>query len=209
MASFNVRRHPGPRKDLRGARYGKLVVLEWAGASHWKCACDCGRETFVLTANLNRKNTTSCGCIRNHMSSVRNTKHGLHGTRAYKIWNSVKRRCLDPRSASYAQYGARGITMWDEWANDPARFVADIGQPPSLNHTLDRIDNSRGYEPGNVRWATPVEQANNKTNNRRVTYRGKSYTISELAREVASECGILHEQFLSAFEKAIYGRNRK
>lgn len=94
--------------------------------------------------------------------------------------------------------------MFEGWINDPAVFVRYMGQPPSLEHTLDRIDNSKGYCPGNLRWATPVEQANNKTNNRLVTYGGQTMTVAQLARKIASECGLPLKTFLSAFEKEIY-----
>lgn len=94
--------------------------------------------------------------------------------------------------------------MFDGWIEDPAAFVKDVGHPPSANHTLDRIDNEKGYFPDNVRWATPTEQANNKRNNRTVVFRGKRYTLAELARKVAKECGIAPEQMAHALEHEIY-----
>lgn len=209
VAAFIPIRNRPPRKDLTGERFGRLVVRAWAGSSHWICRCDCGSETRVLTANLTRNNTRSCGCIRNHLSSLRNTKHGLHGTPAYKTWASVKRRCYEKQNASYKDYGAKGIRMHAGWINDPEAFIKYIGQPPSDDHTLDRIDNAKGYEPGNIRWATPLEQASNKTNNRWVIYQGVRYTISQLARKIAQECGISHSQMLSALEHEMYGRKRR
>lgn len=200
-------RYRGPRTDLTDKRFGRLTVKAWAGDSRWVCACDCGKTTKVSTSNLNRVNTTSCGCIRNISSSKRATTHGLSKTHAYRTWLGVRRRCLDVNYSSYPEYGGRGIGMDDEWASDPITFIKDVGQPPSANYTLDRIDNAEGYYPGNVRWATPVEQANNKRNNRWVTYQGNRYTISQLARYVAGECGITHKQFLRAFEKELYNVN--
>lgn len=88
--------------------------------------------------------------------------------------------------------------MWEEWLVDPVAFISDVGQPPTPNHTLDRIDNSKGYEPGNVRWATAVEQANNKTNNRIVVWRGDTYTLAQLAKKIADECGLSKRQFENA-----------
>lgn len=198
-----------PRADLVGKRFGKLTVQSWIGESRWFCRCDCGKSTHVLTANLNTGNTASCGCVRNIASSKRATKHGLYNTRAYKTWASVKRRCFDVNCNSYQFYGARGISMWEEWAADPVAFVRDVGQPPSPNHTLDRIDNAKGYEPGNVRWATPLEQGNNKTNNVVVMFRGERYTLSQLARMIAKECGISFDQMRVALEHEMYGRRRK
>lgn len=190
-----------PRADITGKTFGKLTVLEWAGRSRWACVCECGKTAQVLTANLKRGNTSSCGCVRNIKSSARNTVHGLSSTLAYKTWLSVRRRCREVNYPSYTTYGARGIDMHQPWFESVATFVQEVGQPPSDNHTLDRIDNSKGYFPGNVRWATPLEQANNKTNNVWVTYQGERYTIAQLARKVAEECGISSKQFQRALEK--------
>ena len=192
-----------PRANLVGQRFGKLVVKGWAYRSKWNCQCDCGNITKVLTANLKRGNTGSCGCVRNILSSKRNTIHGLHDTHVYKTWISVRRRCLSPSYSSYKDYGARGITVNEEWAVDVLAFLRDMGHPPTPNHTLDRIDNNKGYEPGNCRWATPLEQGSNKRNNVWLTFQGKRYTLSQLTRFVAEECGIRPKQFARAFEKVL------
>lgn len=80
----------------------------------------------------------------------------------YHSWYAAKRRCYDPKDNSFADYGARGITMCDEWINSFSAFMEHIGPKPSAEHTLERADNSRGYEPGNVRWATRLEQRHNR-----------------------------------------------
>lgn len=202
---MNSKRFRKPRENLVGKTYGRLTVLEWLGDSRWQCVCQCGNTTSVLTANLKRGNTSSCGCVRNIKSSLRNTTHGLSRTIAYKTWISVRRRCREVNHPSYAAYGGRGIDIHQPWYESVEQFVKDVGQPPTDAHTLDRIDNSRGYEPGNVRWATPLEQANNKTNNVWVVYQGERYTISQLARKVAEECGISSRRFLRALEKEMHG----
>lgn len=209
MADAHNIRTRNPRNNLIGRRFGKLTVVSWAHNSRWLCLCDCGGQSKVLTANLNRGNTSSCGCVRNIASSKRATTHGLSNTRAYKTWLSVRRRCFETTNAAYKDYGAKGIGMDDEWAISAASFIRDVGQPPSGNYTLDRIDNAKGYFPGNVRWATPTEQANNKTNNRLVVFRGKTYTLAQLARDIAEEIGVTPRQMSSALEKEIYGRKRK
>lgn len=209
MAAYIPIRSRGPRKDLTGERYGKLIVKSWAGNSHWHCKCDCGSSSIVLTANLNRSNTTSCGCVRNHMSSVRNTKHGFYGTPAYRTWSSIKRRCYEKQNASYKSYGAKGVKMHKPWINDAKAFIDYVGQPPTDDHSLDRIDNTKGYFPGNLRWATPFEQASNKTSNRRVTYQGAEYTIAQLCRKIAAECNISYRQMRTGLEHAMYRPNSK
>lgn len=201
-------RRKGPRVNLVGRRYGKLIVLSYDADSHWICACDCGGDSRVSTANLNRGDTKSCGCIRNHASSVRNTKHGLYGTKEYRAWTGIKRRCCEPNHPSYKDYGAKGVRLWEGWMNDPKAFCDHIGKAPSLRHSVDRIDNSRGYEPGNVRWATKWEQGNNKTNNRWVVFQGREMTLAQLARYVADECGITAASFRDALSSVINERRR-
>lgn len=191
-----------PRLDLYGKKFGKLTVLDFIGNSRWRCACDCGGESIVMTANLNRGNTTSCGCIRNVSSSKRATKHGLFGTKVHRCWMNIKRRCLEPTYPSYKDYGAKGIKIYEPWAKDVTKFVEYIGHAPSEEHSIDRIDNSKGYEPGNIRWATKWEQANNKTNNVKVTFQGIEYpSIAVFARWISSQCQLSEKDFLRELQK--------
>lgn len=193
-----------PRSNLTSKKFGKLTVLEFVGNSKWRCICDCGKETFVLTANLNRGNTTSCGCIRNISSSKRATKHGFFGTKVYRCWMNIKRRCLEKNYPSYKDYGAKGITIYEPWIKDIQKFVDYIGHAPSDEHSIDRIDNSKGYEPGNIRWADKWEQANNKTNNVKISFQGFEFTsISAFSRWVASQCNISKKDFEREFQKTI------
>lgn len=203
MTGIYSKRFRQPRADLTNQRFGKLTVLKWAGDSRWACVCDCGKTALILTANLRRGNSGSCGCVRNIKSSKRATTHGLSKTLAYKTWLSVRARCRNEKHPSYKDYGARGIDIHQPWYECVVRFVADVGQPPTPDHSLDRIDNSNGYFPGNVRWATDIEQANNKTNNVWVTYRDARYTIAQLARAVAAECEIEPSRIRSALEKEL------
>lgn len=109
------------------------------------------------------------------------TTHGGSKTREWITWNSIKARCFDPDNKSFHQYGGRGITMCREWAESFPAFFAAVGPRPSPRHSIERIDNSRGYEPGNCRWATPKEQARNRRTNRAVTLNGVTRTIAEWA----------------------------
>lgn len=88
-------------------------------------------------------------------------------TPTYRSWLSMKNRCLNPRTPSFATYGGVGITVCERWLNF-GQFLADVGERPSAGHSLDRIDGTRGYEPGNVRWATRQEQNRNRRSNRAV-----------------------------------------
>src|SRR3990167_5689780 len=115
-----------PRRNLSGLRFGKLTAVYWTGNSRWFCICDCGKPTVVITANLKRGNTTSCGCIRKIAASKRATTHGLSNTPAYKTWLGIRRRCLDSRHDGYKYYGARGIGIYSEWAKDPVVFINHV-----------------------------------------------------------------------------------
>lgn len=179
------------RSNLTGQKFGKLTVVEFIGNSRWQCLCDCGEVTSVITANLKRGNTKSCGCIKRQESNKRATKHGFYGTKAYKSWCSIKKRCTNPKDPSYKNYGAKGILLCDEWLNDPKAFCEYVGVAPSEKHSIDRIDNSKGYEPGNVRWANDYEQANNKTNNVKIEFQGQSFpSISDFVRWLAPQLNV-------------------
>lgn len=93
----------------------------------------------------------------------------------------ARRRCQHPRNKDYADYGGRGITVCEQWLRKDGflAFLEHLGPKPSPSHTLDRIDNMRGYEPGNVRWATRLTQANNRRSSRLITWRGETRTAAE------------------------------
>jgi hypothetical protein len=149
--------------DITGQRFGRLTAIRPAGIRPqakrptsgemwWHCKCDCGRSTISKSGDLRRK-TRSCGCTRTHGHSQ---KHPL-----YPIWKTMRQRCLNPANADYRWYGARGITVCERW-NDFTNFLADVGERPSPELTLDRIDVNGNYEPGNIRWATWEQQRQNK-----------------------------------------------
>ena len=146
--------------DRTGKRYGRLTVRKKHGHNHlkkvmWLCDCDCGGETLVPSGSLSSGNTRSCGCLLRDTI----TKHGGFGKRSYNTWRAVVRRCNNPEDKDYPRYGGKGITVCDRWL-DYTAFAADMGEPPE-GHTLDRIDNSGGYNPENCRWATFAQQIRN------------------------------------------------
>ena len=99
----------------------------------------------------------------------------------YICWWSMRQRCEYERHKSYARYGGRGIRVCDEW-KDFSSFLRDMGErPPGL--TIGRIDNERGYEPGNCRWETQKEQQNNRSSNRLLTAFGRTQTVTQWADE--------------------------
>ena len=159
------------RINLTGQQFGRLTVL-WMHGPGWFCICKCGR-TGIKEASLLLASAQSCGCLRIEKLRRLGPLKVTHGqakqgqlSREYRAWRGVKVRCFNQKHKSFRHYGARGITMAPEWRNDFQAFFDHIGPcPPGL--TLDRIDNERGYEPGNVRWATWKEQNNNRRKARR------------------------------------------
>jgi len=190
----------GNWKDLRGKRFGRLLVTEYLGKSKWQTTCDCGSSAVVGTGNLSYGRTQSCGCRQRDAASTHGRyKHGLFHT-----WRSIKQRCFNPNHVDYRNYGARGIGMWKGWVNDLDAFAAHLGpRPTGGKHTVERIDNNGDYEPGNVRWATLVEQACNRRTNRHVFYQGQRYTISQLARKIAQECEVDPKALAAELSRAI------
>lgn len=171
-------------EDLKGQRFGKLVVDCYAGSSRgalWACICDCGKTTVAKGNNLRSGNTTSCGCVKRASIASVNFSHGKTGTPEYRIWNGIIDRCCNPNCPAYPDYGGRGITICNEWRHDFAAFLAYVGTRPSSKHTIDRINNDLGYAPGNVRWATKIVQARNTRANRFITYGSRTLTLAEWA----------------------------
>lgn len=175
-----------------GQQFGNWTVISRAiprrdsgSRAMWTIRCECGAERAIAGPRL-KKSTPSCSaCNPRHGRGHGVVNHGYTsaGKRSpvYSSWANMIARCTYPSNPAFAHYQRRGITVCDRW-RDFRNFLADMGERPSPNHTLDRIDNNGNYEPGNVRWATKREQANNRVTNIRFDYRGKSYTMAELAR---------------------------
>ena len=113
------------------------------------------------------------------MSGVK--KHGQSNSSVYRTWARIKQKTRNPKTPNYKKYGAKGIDVCDEWFNSFVVFFDYVGEKPFPKATIDRIDNSKGYEPGKVRWATYKEQENNRTNNRIIDIDGVKLTVSQWA----------------------------
>lgn len=107
-------------------------------------------------------------------------KHGMTGTKEHRAWSEMKQRCHNPNNDKYKWYGARGITVCDLWRNDFLAFYSHIGPRPS-GYEIDRIDNDKGYEPGNVRWTTKANNVRNRRNTVMVTVNGEEISLEEYA----------------------------
>lgn len=172
------------RRDLTGQRFGRLTAIRWVGPSHWECECECGAITPARTVVLIRGNKRSCGCLAKDLRKQQATKHGMCGTREYDAWHTMIQRCNNPALKNYPNYGGRGIRVCERWTNGFAAFYEDMGDIPSAEHSLDRIDNNGNYEPSNCRWATRAEQDRNKRTNRYYDHDGRSMTLTEWSKEL-------------------------
>lgn len=175
-----------PRRKIElGDRFGRLVVIGPAKDEHkrkyYRCRCDCGTEKDVCGSLLSLGHTRSCGCLGMDMLMERNITHGRSKTRTYNIWCAMKERCNTMSVAGYKNYGGRGIIVCDRWLHSFENFLEDMGECPSKNHSIDRIDINGNYEPSNCRWATTKEQGNNTRRNVRIEHNGEMKTISEVS----------------------------
>jgi hypothetical protein len=162
--------------ELTGEKFGKLSVVERCGhigkSAMWKCVCDCGKIIVVSEARLNNGKAVDCGCYRH-------TTHGMTDTRLYRIWINMKTRCHNPKTVNFNRYGGRGIEICDEWDDFQAFYDWAITNGYAKNLTIDRRDNNKGYSPDNCRWVTAHIQQNNKSNNRRIEYKGQTNTVAQ------------------------------
>lgn len=196
-------------KDLTGQRFSKLTARERVGSKRnyalWRCVCDCGNERDVKSGDLVSGHTRSCGCThgrKTHGHSYIDGKQSL----TYKSWSSMIARCTYPSNPAFAYYKRNNITIHEPWRRFE-NFLADMGERPSLDFSIDRYPNQMGnYEPGNCRWATKQEQANNRVTNKLFTYQGREITFANLVRETGLDKEFLRHRLLRAgwsVEKAI------
>lgn len=154
--------------DLIGKVFGRLTVLERAPKketsrfAQWHCRCECGELATVATDLLQTGRKRSCGCLRRENIRRIATTHKGTGTPEHHAWGAMIQRCENESHPAYRHYGGRGITVCAAWRASFAAFLADVGPRPSVEHSLDRIDNNGPYAPGNVRWATVTQQNGNR-----------------------------------------------
>lgn len=169
-----------------GQIFDRLITISrvensTCGKPQWLCSCICGRSSVVMASDLRTGNTRSCGCIqREYVTSDRRHGESRRAVKSpeYKVYIGMIMRCAN---LDDARYGGRGITVCDRWRSGFLNFLADMGRRPTSSHSIDRINVNGNYEPGNCRWATSIEQQNNRSNNRRISHNGREYTLTQLA----------------------------
>ena len=164
-----------------GTKFNRLTVCapaEKRGKRYLAlCTCDCGRQTHVDVSKLRSGHTRSCGCLQREIMQVKQTTHGLYFDPEFRTWSNMKKRCGEARWAKW--YGH--VKVCERWRESYENFLADVGRRPGEKHSLDRIDPTRGYEPGNVRWASRAAQARNTKNHEtnKTGVRGVSWAASK------------------------------
>lgn len=172
------------RKDLTGKRIGRWTVLGFIGAhpkqgdAMWLCRCECGTER-VRSSRHFRSGSRSCGCTHTKHGHMRRTNGVAVGSPTYRSWQGMIMRCHNPQRKCFEYYGARGITVCEQW-HDFKNFLSDMGQRPE-GLSLERINNDGNYEPNNCKWATRLEQTNNKRGNVVICRANRSMTVSQWA----------------------------
>lgn len=198
MADQQSSTTPKSVKDLTGQVFGKLTVLAFSAVrpklgAYWLCHCECGRDTVHRGADLRKGYITSCGCHKAQRLRAAATTHGLSHLPIYRRWCGMVQRCSDPNHIAYDNYGARGITVCVRWLSFE-NFYADMGEPPSKSHSIERRDNSKGYSPDNCYWATPSQQNRNTRVNHMLTFRGKTQCIADWADEIGIKYSVLYSR---------------
>jgi hypothetical protein len=170
-----------------GDRFGRWTVLSTEatrrgsrGDRYLPVRCTCGTLGEVTVTNLHHGQSLSCGCLcRERVGTAHRTHGESHGTREYERWHRMHSRCNDVNDKNY---GGRGITVCRRW-HKYENFLLDMGRcPPGM--TLDRRNNAKGYTPANCRWSTPKEQARNRRNSIRLTYKGTTRSLAEWAERL-------------------------
>ena len=175
--------------DITDVQFEHCVALRYVcggkQGAKFLCRCECGKEFVARSVDLRKGRVKSCGCVNRRELINKNTKHGYHDHPIYFALSHIKQRCCNPKCAEYQNYGGRGITVCDEWLNNPKSFIDwSIQNGWRKGLTIDRIDNDKGYEPSNCRWVDMNVQENNKRNNHFLEYKGRRLTISQWSKEI-------------------------
>lgn len=179
--------------DIAGMRFGRLIAVKRSGTDMygkilWLFDCDCGNKCIALGNSVKGGYKKSCGCMQKESSSTTGKKnvqaaisartiHGMSNSRVYKILFGMIRRCNNPKRKDYRFYGGKGVTVCDEWLNNPNKFIEwAMTHGYADNLTIERKDSDKGYYPENCEWIPQYEQAR------------RAVLVREGNRKVVSKC---------------------
>lgn len=201
--------------NISGMTFGRLTVLSAerrgdSGKLLWRCRCSCGNETVVRGSHLRVGATKSCGCFNRELMLSKFASHGhtrgKKNTTEYNTWSSMKKRCLDPASKDYKNYGGRGISVCERWLHSFEAFFEDMGKKPT-GLSIERKNVNGNYEPGNCKWATRDEQNNNRRP-RSVCWKGHPLTKDNV-RGPKRRCKTCHEECVRNYREAQRAKRRQ
>jgi len=169
-------------KDIEGQKFNHLTLIRRIKGSEWLCRCDCGKELSVKSRGFARENKPQKSCMECYKK--RRILHGMTNTKEFFAWRGILSRCRTVTDEAYSNYGARGITVCDRWL-EFKNFFEDMGFAPTKKHSIDRIDNNKGYYKENCRWATQKVQANNTRKTIFIEHNGVKKSLSEWCDELS------------------------
>lgn len=175
----------GKKIDIEiGFTSGRLKVINSAGYKTklvekrvylWNCICSCGKPTIIGTDELVSGSRRSCGCLRSTRNGILNNPRTI---RLYKIWRQMKQRCQNPKHIGFKNYGAKGIGVCEHWLVFE-NFLEDMGASYVDNYSIERADNSRGYEPSNCSWIEKKYQSSNTSRVVKLTFNGETLNMKQ------------------------------
>jgi hypothetical protein len=209
---------PVATPDLSGKTFGLLTAIRMVGRNKrglaiWECSCTCGNLVNKVGTNLqtNEGRRQSCGCALKKRPYTKLYKHGKTDTPEFRAWSAMIYRCHSPSSKAYKWYGDRGIGVCREWRDSFEAFLAHVGpRPTDGKYSIDRKDNDRGYEPGNVHWTTDIPQQRNRRNVRVLTFNGETMSLPAWAERLGIKNDILSKRIRQGWplERALKGYER-
>lgn len=202
--------------NLKDRQFGRLKVIKSVGKSPrgnylWECICNCGKTKIVMSSNLIKGNTKSCGCLFKEVHLKSHKTHGLTHSRFYNIYQMMLRRCNNPKENCYPRYGGRGIkvkwTSFEEFKNDMYKsYLKHVNKFGEKQTQIDRINNNSNYSRKNCKWSTLKEQAQNTRKNIYFTFDKKTFCLAEWSRIFNIPYARLYARIFKLnypFEKAI------
>jgi hypothetical protein len=199
----------GRKLDLKnGDIFGRLELInihvektKYGYKGLWKCLC--GKENLYINSKVVSGHTNSCGCYRADRRIEVNTVHGHslkhNESSEYRTWQKLKDRCLNTNNPDYHYYGGRGIAVCEEWKNSFEQFLKDMGNKPSIKHSIDRKNNELGYSKENCHWVLQSIQINNRRNTIKVFYNDTIYSLKQV-------CNLLNLKYASVLYQ--YNKNQ-
>lgn len=187
-------------KDITNKKFGRLraikIIDKYLTTNRWLCKCDCGEEVNVPVNRLLSGTTKSCGCLQRELTSHRVKTHGYTITHKnlYSTWGRMINRCHNSKDLNFHHYGGRGIFVCLRWLFSVENFIKDMGEKPSKDYSIERLNNRKGYNPKNCIWATQKQQHNNQRTNIKIKYKNRIKTLAEWCEELKLPYGTMRRR---------------